>query len=458
MKWLEKGTSAGVQALLTFYLKRQYFISNTAVATTLILWNALSNFSSPCASLAADLYGRFRVISASSILAFLGMGIMWATTLSSKARPPPCYESNDPCEGPNGGQLLLLFTSLFLMGIGGGGIRRCSQTFAADQIMINRPAGAPTISSWYHSGAGMWVIIVVLLLTIAQEEYGWGFGLGAAAVFMLLSLVVFFIASAGYSKLPGGTDGRRGPRRREKSNSRHYSGVEQKESIHVFLNKACLVVNEEKEVNPTTGLPTDPWALCSVEQVEEFKALVKLIPIWLTGVLIAALTSPLTFTSLQAETMKRQFIGRRIQIPESAYGVFTVASSTLLVTLYNLSNKFFVSNAGIPATWRWRMGIGAAFSCTANIVAGAVERIRREKEIFTMSANWLIVQLCLTGLGEGFSAVAHSEFYDSHFVGVVVLEPVCWWIGGQFGVAYGEEIDGERSEKLGGRRFGPESL
>ncbi|KAK1313227.1 putative peptide transporter [Acorus calamus] len=41
-----------------------------------------------------------------------------------------------------------------------------------------------------------------------------------------------------------------------------------------FLNKACLIRNPESDMDPD-GSATDSWNLCTVEQVEEFKAIIK---------------------------------------------------------------------------------------------------------------------------------------------------------------------------------------
>ncbi|CAL5438367.1 unnamed protein product [Camellia sinensis] len=53
-----------------------------------------------------------------------------------------------------------------------------------------------------------------------------------------------------------------------------------------FLNKACIIKNPEKDLNPN-GTVLDPWTLCTVQQVEELKALIKVLPIWSAGIIIA---------------------------------------------------------------------------------------------------------------------------------------------------------------------------
>jgi peptide/histidine transporter 3/4 len=50
-----------------------------------------------------------------------------------------------------------------------------------------------------------------------------------------------------------------------------------------FLNKAAIVTDAD-EKRPD-GLPARPWNLCSVQQVEEVKCIVKIVPIWISGLL-----------------------------------------------------------------------------------------------------------------------------------------------------------------------------
>ncbi|GAV56882.1 hypothetical protein CFOL_v3_00423 [Cephalotus follicularis] len=52
-----------------------------------------------------------------------------------------------------------------------------------------------------------------------------------------------------------------------------------------FLNKACIIVTPQQDLN-SDKIVSDPWSLCIVGQVEELKALIKVIPIWSTGKMI----------------------------------------------------------------------------------------------------------------------------------------------------------------------------
>ncbi|CAL1414377.1 unnamed protein product [Linum trigynum] len=173
----------------------------------------------------------------------------------------------------------------------------------------------------------------------------------------------------------------------------------------------------------------DDNTLCTVQQVEELKSLIKVLPIWSTTVIIAVTVSQHSFPALQANSMDRRFIGE-FKLPPASYGVFGILTLTLWVALYDrvvvpiLAGRIFNRPTGISN--KYRMGIGLLISCLATAVAGAVEHRRRNlafrqgiaddpAAIVGMSANWLILQYCLTGLGEAFNIIGQIEFYYSQF-------------------------------------------
>lgn len=195
--------------------------------------------------------------------------------------------------------------------------------------------------------------------------------------------------------------------------------------IFRFLNKACMIKSREKDMNPR-GLAIDPWSLCTVRQVEELKAAIKVLPIWSTGIVIAVTISQHSFHVLQARTMDRHFIAS-FQIPAGSFGVFSLLTMTGWVAIYDRALVPFLSKLTKQPRglgFKQRMGIGLAISCLASAVSALVERRRRSVAIregfsnnpigvVSMSAMWLIPQNCLNGLAEGFNAIGQIEFYYS---------------------------------------------
>lgn len=191
------------------------------------------------------------------------------------------------------------------------------------------------------------------------------------------------------------------------------------------LNKACVIVDREQDIKPD-GSPTNSWRLCTIERVETLKSILRIMPMWTTGIMmLVALNN--SYTTLQAKTMDRH-ITSNFEIPAGSFNVFSILTITFWVAFYDralvpLLAKFFGLPRGLgPKT---RMGIGLFISCIAMSVAGVVEAIRRRaainqglgnnpKGVVNMSAMWLVPQLVLLGLAEGFNAVGQIEFYYTH--------------------------------------------
>lgn len=193
-----------------------------------------------------------------------------------------------------------------------------------------------------------------------------------------------------------------------------------------FLNKACMIKSREIDLD-SYGMPNDPWSLCTVRQVEELKAVIKVLPLWSTGITIAITISQQSFSVVQASTMNR--IVHNFEIPPTSFGAFGILTLTLWVCIYDriivpLLSKHTKKGKGL--TLKQRMGIGVALSCLATAIAALVERKRRNeaisegfinnpKVVVKMSAMWLVPQHCLVGLAEALNVIGQIEFYYSQF-------------------------------------------
>ena len=82
------------------------------------------------------------------------------------------------------------------------------------------------------------------------------------------------------------------------------------------------------------GNALDPWSLCTVDQVEDLKTLIKVIPIWSSGMLMFVNVSQGSFIVLQISTMDRH-ITSKFEIPAATFLSITVLVMVLWVALYD---------------------------------------------------------------------------------------------------------------------------
>ena len=193
-----------------------------------------------------------------------------------------------------------------------------------------------------------------------------------------------------------------------------------------FLSKACVLQNPE-DVTPS-GVASNPWNLCTVQQVEELKALIRAIPIWTTGIMMSINISQSAFPLLQANTMDRHLTSS-FEIPAGSFGVFMIITITVWLILYDrvllpLASK--IRGKPVRVGTKLRMGAGLFMTAMAMAVSAIVEHIRRRKAIdqgflnnprglVNMSAMWLVPQNVVAGLAEALNAIGQFEFYYTEF-------------------------------------------
>lgn len=447
---LEKVASYGLLPNMILYMMTDYKLGVAQGAYILFFWTAATNFLPILGAFLADSYlGRFLTIGLGSISSLMGMFVLWLTAMIPHVKPPPCTTQMDNCKSTPA-QLTLLISSFALMSVGAGGVRPCSLAFGADQLdRRDNPKNERVLESyfgWYYASAAVSVIIALTVIVYIQDQFGWKIGFGVPALLMLVSASMFLLASPLYVKHQASTSlfsgfvqvivvaykNRKLALPPNNSSGGWYHCSKDSELLMPtdklrFLNKACIIRSPEQDIRPN-GLASNPWKLCTVDQVEELKALLKVIPLWSTGIMMSVNVSQSTFQLLQANSMDRH-ITSNFQLPAGSFGMFVVIALAAWVVLYDrvilpLASKLMGRRVKLDA--KLRMGIGLLLSCMAMIVSGIVESIRRKKAIqqgylnngaavVNMSAFWLVPQYTLSGLAEAFNAIGQTEFYYSEF-------------------------------------------
>lgn len=181
-----------------------------------------------------------------------------------------------------------------------------------------------------------------------------------------------------------------------------------------FLDKAAIVdENGEIEGNKNNS----SWLVSSVTQVEEVKMVLKLIPIWSTGILFWTVYSQMTTFTVEQATFMNRKVGS-IEIPSGSLSAFLFITILLFTSI---NEKFIVPFAqklthnvqGLTSLQR--IGIGLVFSIIAMAVSAIVEQQRRTEALrnhgMKLSAFWLVPQFFLVGAGEAFAYVGQLEFF-----------------------------------------------
>ncbi|XP_065007203.1 protein NRT1/ PTR FAMILY 2.11-like isoform X1 [Musa acuminata AAA Group] len=452
----EKLGTFGTSANLLVYLTTVFHMKSVASATLVTVFNGTTNLAPLLGAFLADTYlGRYATLGAASIASLLGMLILTLTAAVSKLHPSPCSSHGDACHGANQTQLAVLFASYVFMVIGAGGIRPCNLAFGADQFDPTTEAGKRGIASffnWYYMTFTFAMMASSTLVIYVQSNVSWSLGLAIPTAFMFISSVLFFVGTKIYVKVrPEGSpitsiaqvlvaafrkralklpDDLKGSLFDPPHLSSLISKLPHTDQFS-FLDKAAIITPMD-DIKPD-GSASDGWRLCSLQQVEQMKCLVRIIPVW-SSCIIFEVTVVLTWTYVvfQALQSDRHLGHSNFEIPAATFTVFTMAAMTIWLLVYDrfvvrLLQRVTGKEGGI--TLLQRMGTGIALSVVMMIVGGLVEERRRSYAlhkptlgtasnggaISSMSSLWLIPQLVIAGLSDAFNLVGQVEFYYKQF-------------------------------------------
>ncbi|KAJ6346757.1 hypothetical protein OIU76_003438 [Salix suchowensis] len=426
----------GLAANLITYLTNDLHQSTSTAIKNVNTWVGVSAIFPVFGAILADsLLGRFKTIILASAIYFLGMILL---TLSVSVIPTHYREA-------------VFFIALYILAVGEGGHKPCVQTFAADQFDEEKPeekAAKSSFFNWWYLGIVAGASSAVLLVIYIQDNVGWTAGFGMLTGALGVALFIFLAGIKRYRKQApvkspftmvaqvfvaamrkrrvietqqglgicydaGGTDVEGQP-----GNSRTLAATNQ----YRFLDKAMIIDNLD-----ASSKPRNPWRLCSLNQVEEVKLVLRLLPIWLSCFMFTAvLAQTHTLFIKQGSTMIRS-IGPNFQVPPASFQSLVGLTILFTIPIYDrilvpAARKLTGHRSGV--TMLQRIGIGLFLSVIEMVVAALVEAkrvsIAREhglidtpKATVPMSVWWILPQYMISGISDVFTVVGLQElFYD----------------------------------------------
>ncbi|XP_071731627.1 protein NRT1/ PTR FAMILY 2.11-like [Rutidosis leptorrhynchoides] len=450
----EKLGTLGTSMNLLVYLTTVFNMKSITATNLINVFTGTCNFGTLAGAFLSDTYfGRYRVLGAASISSFLGMLVLTLTAAVSTLHPPHCVDA--PCVDPTPWQMAFLLTGFGFLIVGASGIRPCNLAFGADQFNPNTESGKRGIASffnWYYFTFTFAMMVSLTIIVYVQADINWAIGLGIPAFLMFLSCFVFFVGTRIYVKvLPYGspltsivqvlvaTIRKRKVVVPEEPLASLFNHVSLK-SVNLklpyskqlmFLNKAAIITPNDK-INPD-GTSGNRWRLCSMQQIEEVKCVIKTIPIWLSCIIYSVSINQMqTYTVFQALQSDRRLKPSSFEVPAASYSVFQMLALTIWIPIYDqilvpCLRKITGKRQGI--TLLQRIGVGNFIAIFTMLVAALIETKRRDiahseptlgveigkGAISSMSGYWLILQLVVAGLSEGFAVIGFIEFFYRQF-------------------------------------------
>ncbi|GMI79824.1 nitrate transporter 1.7, NRT1/ PTR family 2.13 [Hibiscus trionum] len=445
----ERFATIGLLSNFMVYLMREFNMDQVSASNVIYIWSGVTNFAPLVGAFISDAYvGRFLTIGFSSVASFLGMLTITLTAWIPDLQPPKCQleqQSHGHCIGASTAQMGVLIMGLGLLSIGTGGIRPCSIPFGIDQFDPTTEEGLKGINSffnWYYTTFTLVILLTLTIVIYIQDQVSWVLGLGIPTILMACSIVLFLIGTRIFVhvKPQGSIFSSIAQVFVAAYKKRHLKLPEEGQECGVyydpplkdyvlsklplsyqfrFLNKAAIT--KENDIKPDGSF--NQWRLCNVQDVEEVKCIIRIIPVWASGIIsFTAMGQQGTFTLSQALKMDRH-LGPKFQIPAGSMAVISMITIGIFLPIYDRIivpslRKITKREGGI--TLLQRIGIGNFFSILAMIAAGVFEQKRRDSATShpgaePISVFWLSPQLVLMGFCEAFNILGQIEFFNKQF-------------------------------------------
>ncbi|CAM8920585.1 unnamed protein product [Rhodiola kirilowii] len=443
----EKLASMSLIANITVYLHTRYNLEGVLLVNVVQIWSGTCNIMTLLGAFLSDAYlGRFKTLLFGSIASLLGMATFTMTAGVSALVPTPCPTAMNCAQAQNW-QLAILFGGLALLAIGAGGIRPCNIAFGADQFDTTTKKGRAQLESffnWWYFSFTIALVIALTAVVYIQTNVSWVIGFAIPTACLALSITIFLIGQHTYIYLkPQGSvfvdivkvAVAAYHKRKETVDESNWQSclydpqidesrvgsekLQHTNGLFTWLDKAALITNPAGEFDDL-GNPKNEWRLCSVQQVEQLKALLGIVPIWITAIgIFLTMDQQSIFGILQAIQMDKK-IGAHFEVPPGWMGLTSMLALSLWILVYEQlyipqAKKFSKNDARMTMRQRINMGILTSIICM--ILAGFIEKKRRESALqigsfsSPMWVGWLLPQFILSGMVEAFGAVAIMEYF-----------------------------------------------
>ncbi|XP_034677171.1 protein NRT1/ PTR FAMILY 5.10-like isoform X3 [Vitis riparia] len=397
MAVVERFAFKGIETNLINYLTGWLGESTVAAAANVNTWSGTSTLLPLLGASIADSYlGQYRTIVIASVTYILGLGLLTLSAVLTSGSSSNCKNRNKTTScSPSELQVFFFFFSLYVVAIAQGGLKPCLQAFGAEQFDQRDQEECKAKSSffnWWYFGLAGGAAVSYLIMSYIEENVSWILGFGILCLFMVLGLLLFLFGARTYrysikkdERSPFVRIGRvfvaaaknwkttppvEATEEVAQENLPPHQGSNQFKLWSLFygrfLNKALLL----------PGGSGEKGKACSLSDVEEAKAVLRLFPIWATclayGIVLA---QPPTLFTKQGTTLDRS-IGSGFHIPAASLQFFRALTVLIFIPIYDrifvpIARSLTRKPSGI--TMLQRIGTGIFLIAITMVIAALVE-------------------------------------------------------------------------------------
>ncbi|XP_040379813.1 protein NRT1/ PTR FAMILY 2.3-like [Oryza brachyantha] len=440
--------TAGATGNLVVYLVKEYHVPSVdAAQISTVVLGCLSVAPVAGAIVADAFFGCYPVVAVAMAFSVLALLVFTLTASVPGLRPPACTPGPGlpPCEAATAGQMAALYAGVLLLCVSAAGARFNLATMGADQF--ESPADRDVFFNWYFIFLYGSSVLGSTVLVYVEDSVSWQLGFGLAGVASAVALAALLLGARYY--------------RRPAAQGSPFTGIARviiaaarKRKVNVaasgelkfyhgrrmasedddnfppsnsfrFLNRAAVI--PDGDVNPADGEAARPWRVCTVQQVEDLKAVLRILPLWSSSIILSvSIGVQINFSVLEALVMDRAL--GRFTVPAAS---FFVSSLFAVVVFLGLIDRAILPlwrrlTGGHVPTPLQRIGAGHALTVVSMAASAAVERarlatVRAHGEegnpvwASPLPAMWLVLPLALAGAGEAFHFPGQVTLYYQEF-------------------------------------------
>ncbi|KAK7265768.1 hypothetical protein RJT34_33391 [Clitoria ternatea] len=401
----------------------------------------------------ADAYiTTYSIYLISAAIEFLGLLMLTIQAHMPSLKPPlNCVmgNKNSLCKKVHGADTVMLFAGLYLVALGVGGIKGSLPPHGAEQFDETTPEGRKQRSAFFNYfifSLSCGALIAVTFVVWIEDNKGWQWGLGVSTASILLSIPIFLLGSQKYrTKVPAGSPITSMLKVLIAAISNNFKGRNSSNAVISMVTSPSYTTEREddeesrtrKEVQGQTQTltgslkflnkammePVHPILECTVKEVEEVKIVLRILPIFMSTIMLNCCLAQLSTFSVQQSATMNTMLGS-FKVPPASLPVFPVLFIMILAPVYNhaivpFARKVTKTETGI--THLQRIGTGLFLSIVAMAVAALVE-IKRKKtaaEFGLMDSSkplpitflWIALQYIFLGSADLFTLAGMMEFF-----------------------------------------------
>lgn len=442
--------AGGAMSNMVVYLVTEYNVPSVDAAQISTIISGSISLAPVLGAVVADaFFGSYPIVAVAMVMSVLSL-VMFTLTASLRVlRPAACQAGAGPCEQASAGKMAALYAGVFLLCLSSAGARFNQATMGANQF--DAAADRDVFFNWYFIFLYASSVLGATLIVYIQDTVSWALGFGISCAASVVGLAALLLGARYYRQPPAqgspftgiarvvvaAVRKRKvsmeaseelkyynGPSRCDTDSKTAGHGVQAPGDSFSFLNRAALIADGDLDAADCSVVR--PWRICTVEQVEDFKTVVRILPLWSAAIVLSiSIGVQINFTVLQALVMDRA-VGR-FNVPA---GSMIVASLLSVVIFLGLLDRILLPLwkrlTGHTPTPLQLVGVGHALTVLSMAASAIVERrrtatVRAHGEegnpmwVSPLSAMWLILPFAVSGAGEALHFPAQVTLYYQEF-------------------------------------------